>query len=104
MAKFRNVAGNEPVKNWWDNKSNQIAFSRGKKAFLVINNDDYPMEVSLKTGLPSGFYCDIISGNKINTKCTGRKIFIDQNGNANISISNSDYDPFIAIHIESKLL
>ncbi len=103
MAKFRNIAANEPVENWWDNKSNQIAFSRGNKALLAINNDDFPMIISLKSGLPSGFYCDIISGIKIKNKCTGRKIFIDSHGNVNISINNSDYDPFIAIHIESKL-
>jgi alpha-amylase len=103
MAKFRNVAGDEPVKNWWDNGSNQIAFSRGNKAFLAINNDDYPMNISLQTGLQSGCYCDIVSGNRLKTKCTGKKIFINSDGVANISITNTDDDPFVAIHIESKL-
>ena len=31
MVKFRNVAGTELVRNWWDNGKNQIAFSRGSK-------------------------------------------------------------------------
>jgi hypothetical protein len=31
MARFRNTAESKPVQNWWDNGSNQIAFSRGDK-------------------------------------------------------------------------
>ena len=65
MAKFRNVAGSEGMYNWWDNGNNQIAFSRGNKAFIAINNDGYYMDETLQTGLPSGSYCDIISGNKV---------------------------------------
>ena len=34
-----------PVENWWDNDFHQIAFSRGNRAFLTINNeDDFSME------------------------------------------------------------
>jgi len=62
MAKFRNVAGDEPVANRWDNSANQIAFSRGKKAFIAINNDGSPINTKLQTGLPAGNYCDVISG------------------------------------------
>ncbi len=63
MAKFRNIAADDPVANWWDNGSNQIAFSRGNKAFIAINNDNGPIHQKLHTGLPAGNYCDIISGN-----------------------------------------
>jgi len=62
MAKFRNVASNESVANWWDNGNQQIAFSRGNKAFVAINNDDSALKAKLKTGLPAGKYCDVISG------------------------------------------
>jgi len=62
MVMFRNVAGDEPVTNWWDNGKNQIAFARGNKAFIVINNDDNPINNKLQTGLPGGKYCDVISG------------------------------------------
>lgn len=102
MARFKNIAGFEPVANWWDNGSNQIAFSRGNKAFLAINNEAYTMDVTLQTGLPAGNYCDIISGNKINNACTGKTITVGGDGRARFNIPNND-DPVAAIHIESKL-
>ncbi|KFO26899.1 Pancreatic alpha-amylase [Fukomys damarensis] len=40
MVAFRNVADGQPFSNWWDNGSNQVAFGRGNRAFIVINNDD----------------------------------------------------------------
>lgn len=41
MVTFQNVTINEPVINWWDNQSNQIAFLRGSKGFTAINSDDF---------------------------------------------------------------
>jgi alpha-amylase len=103
MAKFRNVADGKPMSNWWDNGSNQIAFGRGDRAFIAINNDNFAMDVTLKTGLPSGSYCDIISGNKVNGSCTGKTITVNSDSSVKVSISNSAEDPMIAIHAESKL-
>ena len=102
MANFRNVVGFEQVKNWWDNGNNQIAFSRGSKGFIAINNEDYQMNMSLQSGLPSGQYCDIISGNKVNGQCTGKVITVNGDGTVNLSIKN-DEDPVVAIHIDVKL-
>ena len=67
MVKFRNVVGNELVSNWWNNDGNQIAFSRGNKGFIAINNDNFDLNQKLKTSLPQGVYCDIISGNLSNS-------------------------------------
>ena len=103
MAKFRNVAQGEPMRNWWDNGNNQIAFSRGNKAFLAINNDNYAMDVTLQTGMPGGAYCDLISGNKINGSCTGKTITVNSDGTLRVYIKYYDEDPVIAIHAESKL-
>lgn len=102
MAKFRNVAGSDPVSNWWDNGGNQIAFSRGNKAFIAINNEASMMSGTRQTGLPSGSYCDIISGNKVNGQCTGKTIQVNGDGTANLSIMNDD-DPVVAIHLDSKV-
>ena len=57
----------------------------------------------MQTGLPSGTYCDVISGDKIGDNCTGIQINVSSDGNAYFSISNSAEDPIIAIHTESKL-
>ncbi|XP_005388875.1 PREDICTED: pancreatic alpha-amylase isoform X3 [Chinchilla lanigera] len=103
MVAFRNVADGQPFTNWWENGSNQVAFGRGNKAFIVFNNDDWTLSQTLQTGLPAGTYCDVISGDKINGNCTGIKVQVSGDGKAYFSISNSAEDPFIAIHAESKL-
>ncbi|EDL12416.1 mCG11265, isoform CRA_d [Mus musculus] len=41
MVAFRNVVNGQPFSNWWDNNSNQVAFSRGNRGFIVFNNDDW---------------------------------------------------------------
>ncbi|NXT03689.1 AMYP amylase, partial [Jacana jacana] len=41
MVIFRNVVDGQPFSNWWDNGSNQVAFGRGNKGFIVFNNDDW---------------------------------------------------------------
>ena len=103
MNIFRNVANGEQVKNWWDNNGQQIAFSRGNRAFLVINNEGYNMDVTLQTGLAGGAYCDVISGNKNNGSCSGKTINVNSDGTAKFTIGGSDEDPMVAIHADSKL-
>uniref|UniRef100_A0A673KDS1 alpha-amylase n=1 Tax=Sinocyclocheilus rhinocerous TaxID=307959 RepID=A0A673KDS1_9TELE len=103
MVIYRNVVNGQPLSNWWDNGNNQIAFSRGSKGFIVINNDDWALNVTLNTGLPKGTYCDVISGDKSGGSCTGKEVSVDADGRATFSISNTDEDPFIAIHADSKL-
>ncbi|XP_059120957.1 pancreatic alpha-amylase isoform X2 [Peromyscus eremicus] len=103
MVAFRNVVNGQPFSNWWDNGSNQVAFGRGNRGFIVFNNDDWSLSTTLQTGLPAGTYCDVISGDKIDGNCTGIKVTVGNDGNAHFSISNSAEDPFIAIHAESKL-
>lgn len=58
--------------NWWSNGDNQISFSRGNKGFLAINKASYTLNKSLQTGLPSGSYCNVISGNFGDSGCTGK--------------------------------
>ncbi|KFO26902.1 Pancreatic alpha-amylase [Fukomys damarensis] len=103
MVAFRNVADGQPFSNWWDNGSNQVAFGRGNRGFIVFNNDDWALSSTLQTGLPAGTYCDVISGDKVDGNCTGIKVQVAADGTAHFSISNSAEDPFIAIHAESKL-
>lgn len=64
MVKFRQVVGDAPVVSWWDNDYQAIAFGREGKGFLALNNEDYPIDVTIQTSLPSGAYCDVISGSK----------------------------------------
>lgn len=36
------------MNDWWDNGSNQIAFCRGGKGFIAINNDNFALQQSLQ--------------------------------------------------------
>uniref|UniRef100_A0A8D2IU12 Alpha-amylase n=2 Tax=Varanus komodoensis TaxID=61221 RepID=A0A8D2IU12_VARKO len=103
MVIFRNVVDGEPFTNWWDNNSNQVAFGRGSKGFIVFNNDDWNMSETLQTGLPAGTYCDVISGDKVGNDCSAIKIEVSGDGTAHFQISNSAEDPFVAIHVDAKL-
>ena len=64
MVRFRNAVGDAPVDNWWSNQFHQIAFSRGDRGFVVINNEDHDLDQWFHTGIQPGRYCDVISGNK----------------------------------------
>ncbi|XP_061389344.1 alpha-amylase 1-like [Musca vetustissima] len=103
MVGFRNVAGNTAVQNWYDNGSNQIAFCRGNKAFIALNGDSYDMNTTLQTCLPAGTYCDIISGLKSGSSCTGKSVVVGSDGRATITIRKSEEDGVLAIHVNSKL-
>jgi len=40
---FQFVTSGTSVNDWWDNGNNQIAFCRGDRGFIAINNEDYPL-------------------------------------------------------------
>ena len=68
----------------WDNGNNQIAFSRGNRAFIAFNNEDGDLDRTLNTGLPAGAYCDVISGDATKDGCTGKVVNVDGAGRAHI--------------------
>lgn len=103
MVGFRNAAAGTAVANWWDNGNNQIAFSRGNRAFIVFNNESGTLSRSFQTGLSSGTYCDIASGAKSGSSCTGTSISVDGSGWASINLAGGDADGFQAYHVNAKL-
>lgn len=84
--------------------SRKIAFSRGNKGFVAINNEGSDMSVTLQTGMPAGSYCDVISGNLVNGSCTGKTVTVGADGKASISIRNVDEDGILAIHEQVRSL
>ncbi|XP_052759709.1 alpha-amylase-like isoform X1 [Mya arenaria] len=103
MVAFRNVVGGTPLQNWHAFGDYQIAFSRGNKGFIAIVGDGSHLNANAQTGLPSGTYCDVISGNYENGACTGNKIHVDGNGDTHLKIDGNSDDPVIAIHIGAKV-
>jgi len=77
MVKWRSVAADEALTNWWDDGGRLIAFSRGGNAFIAINDDPQKtMDVMRQTGLSKGVYCDVATGTLTPdyTQCTGRSV------------------------------
>uniref|UniRef100_A0A8D0GNC6 Alpha-amylase n=1 Tax=Sphenodon punctatus TaxID=8508 RepID=A0A8D0GNC6_SPHPU len=103
MVIFHNVVDGQPFTNWWDNNSSQVAFGRGNRGFIIFNNDDKNLSVTLQTGLLAGIYCDVISGQKEGNHCTGMQIQVKGDGTADFQISSRTEDSFVAIHVDTKL-
>ena len=65
MVGFRNhVRGTDINHQWTADGNNAIAFGRGDKGFLALNNDASSREVSLETDLPDGIYYNIYQATK----------------------------------------
>lgn len=103
MIEFKNVVGATGVNDWWDNDDNQISFCRGDRGFIAFNGQQNDLNQRLMTCLEPGVYCDVISGSKVNGKCTGKTVVVELFGYANISISSWEEDGVLAIHKDSKL-
>jgi alpha-amylase len=97
MVGFRNFAGDANLVSWWDNGANQIAFCRGNRGFVAINAENADLKRTLHVCLPAGTYCDIISGELVNGRCTGKSINVDTDGKAYVEILNNELDGVLAV-------
>jgi alpha-amylase len=103
MVKFHNAAIGQSVANWWDNGGDAIAFGRGNRGFIIINNENYSINQRLLTGLPAGEYCDVISCDNNRPPCGNSgggcraAITVDSSGYATFNVPNGE-DPMIAIY------
>ena len=107
MVAFRNAAAGEPVSNWWDDGIDQIAFGRGNKAFIAINNGNTTLSEILQTGLPAGEYCNVILGDFDPEYgiCSGPTITVHEGGAAGEAffIVKTGDNPVSAIHINARV-
>lgn len=103
MVLFRNLVKDEPLENWWSNGKNQIAFSRGRKGFVAFTVEG-DLREKLQTGLPAGTYCDVITGEVVNGKCSGKSVTVNDDGTALIEISSNEPEGVIAIHIQVSMI
>lgn len=60
MVGFRNWVGTAELNQWWTNGSTQIAFGRGDRGFVVINQEAAPLTQTFQTQLPAGDYCNVV--------------------------------------------
>jgi alpha-amylase len=71
MVGFRRVVAGTAINQWWDNGANAIAFSRGNKGFVAINNGTSPLDTTIPTGMAPGMYLDRLTGAPLVVDPTG---------------------------------
>jgi alpha-amylase len=99
MVAFRRATASAPtVSNWWTDGSNQIAFGRGDRGFVVINREDSALSRTFQTGLRPGSYCDVVGGDFVGGACTGTSIAVGTDGSAAITVPANHA---VAIHAEA---
>jgi len=90
MVHFHNYVGNAKVANWYDDKANFVAFSRGNQGFFATNNAKTAKTIKLRTGLRAGTYCELVHGARKGKTCTGAKVKVGSDGSATITVKAKD--------------
>ena len=99
MVGWHNYADGARVANWYDDAVDLIAFSRGNRAWIAINNEDSAQTHTFTTGLRRGTYCDIIHGDFANGSCTGPTVTVDSHGKATVTVPAKDSVAFDASNL-----
>jgi alpha-amylase len=91
MVGWHNAASGQSVANWWDNGNNAVAFSRGSRAWIAINNSGSAVTQTFSTGLAAGTYCDVIHGNPgASGACSGPGVTVNSSGQASVTVNAGD--------------
>ncbi|MBW8839997.1 MAG: alpha amylase C-terminal domain-containing protein, partial [Gemmatimonadetes bacterium] len=71
MVSFRHIVAGTDITHWWDNGGDAIAFSRGDKGFVAINDGTSPVDTTIATGMAPGTYVDLLTAATIDVDSTG---------------------------------
>ncbi|AZS75408.1 glycosidase [Streptomyces lydicus] len=84
MVGFRNAVGSAELTDWWDNGGSAIAFGRGGKGFVALNNGDAELKQTFATSLPAGTYCNVVAAAP--SACDGHTVTVGDDGKAQLSV------------------
>ncbi len=91
MVGFHNAVRGTAVTEWWDNGNDAIAFGRGDKGYLVLNDESSALTGrSFHTQLPAGVYCDVFHGDYSAGSCSGPTYTVDSSGWFRADIAATD--------------
>jgi alpha-amylase len=106
MVKFRSTTAGQGIDNFTSGTPNQIAFGRGSKGFVVINNEFAVWNATFQTLLPAGTYCNVVNGqlNATQTGCTGDSVVVNRAGQISVSLpaNGGATVPAVALHVNQK--
>jgi alpha-amylase len=99
MVGWHNYVAGAPIANWTDDGVDLIAFSRGHKGWITVNNHTTAKTRTFATGLQRGVYCDIIHGSFKDRSCSGPTVTVDSRGNATVTVPAKDSVAFDAANL-----
>ncbi|WP_462328960.1 alpha-amylase [Thiohalocapsa halophila] len=99
MVGFGNAAAGADVAHWWDDGGGRIAFGRGERGFVVINNTDAAMRQRLRTGLAAGRYCNVIAGRLLDGACVGLTAQADAAAGATVEGAQADTQAMLEVTV-----
>lgn len=101
MVEFRNVtSGAFSINRWWSDGDNVIAFARGKKGFVVINNSASIVEREFESDMPPGRYCNVVEGIQKGV-CKGSLVTVGNDGRFHGLVRPGKA---LAIHVGRKVI
>ncbi len=100
MVEFRRVVAGTTTGHWWDNGANAIAFSRGDRGFVAINNETVGVTKTVTTAMAPGTYCDRLTGGVVGGSCVGTAVVVDSSGAVQIDLAPRTA---IAIDVTTRL-
>ncbi len=86
MVAWHHEVGNAKRTNSWTDDANVVAFSKGNRGWVALNNGTEAQQIRVQTGLPKGRYCDTITGAKRGRSCTGTTVRVNTTGFATVSV------------------
>lgn len=84
LVGFHNATAGAELTHWWDNGSSAIAFGRGDKGFVAINNGDAELRQTFTTSLPAGSYCDVAQATP--DACDGHTVEVGDDGTVTAAV------------------
>jgi alpha-amylase len=90
MVAWHNYAAKFARHRWYDDGENVIAFNRGNRAWVALNNGAAAKTINVQTGLPAGTYCDVIHGSKSHGACTGPTVRVRASGRITVTVASKD--------------
>lgn len=92
MVGFRRAAEGLPMVEWWDDQADVVAFGRGTRGYVVINNGATSVRRRWKTQLAAGSYCNVLAN-------PGWIVQVDANGEFEASVGAG---AALALHTGAK--
>lgn len=107
MVAFRSTTSGQDVNRFVSDSGNQIAFNRGSKGFVAINNDAAQWSAPFQTLLPPGTYCNVVHGQLTADKsaCTADSVSIGSDGRVSLTIPGNGGAtvPAVALHVNQMV-